>query len=68
MGPRACYDEGKRVAETMVYAYAKQVYTKSLLVLNMQVTVEVLCSSYLTGGGSVADKNIYTTVHLIVPA
>jgi len=43
----------------MVYAYAKQVYSKSLLVLNMQVTVEVLCSSYLTGGGSVADKNIY---------
>jgi len=24
IGPRACYDEGKRVAETMVYAYAKQ--------------------------------------------
>ena len=25
IGPRACYDEGKRVAETMAYAYAKQV-------------------------------------------
>ena len=25
IGPRACYDEGKRVAETMVYAYANQV-------------------------------------------
>ena len=25
IGPRACYDEGKRVAETMTYAYAKQV-------------------------------------------
>ncbi|XP_033637396.1 UDP-glucuronic acid decarboxylase 1-like isoform X1 [Asterias rubens] len=24
IGPRACYDEGKRVAETMCYAYAKQ--------------------------------------------
>lgn len=24
IGPRACYDEGKRVAETMMYAYAKQ--------------------------------------------
>lgn len=23
-GPRACYDEGKRVAETLSYAYAKQ--------------------------------------------
>lgn len=26
IGPRACYDEGKRVAETMAYAYAKQVW------------------------------------------
>jgi len=24
IGPRACYDEGKRVAETMMYAYKKQ--------------------------------------------
>ncbi|XP_068686684.1 UDP-glucuronic acid decarboxylase 1-like [Montipora foliosa] len=24
IGPRACYDEGKRVAETMCYAYSKQ--------------------------------------------
>lgn len=24
IGPRACYDEGKRVAETLFYAYAKQ--------------------------------------------
>ena len=24
VGPRACYDEGKRVAETMMYAYEKQ--------------------------------------------
>ncbi|XP_023333014.1 UDP-glucuronic acid decarboxylase 1 [Eurytemora carolleeae] len=24
IGPRACYDEGKRVAETLAYAYAKQ--------------------------------------------
>lgn len=23
-GPRACYDEGKRVAETLAYSYAKQ--------------------------------------------
>lgn len=25
MGPRACYDEGKRVSETMMYAYNGQV-------------------------------------------
>ena len=24
IGPRACYDEGKRVAETMMYAYQRQ--------------------------------------------
>jgi hypothetical protein len=24
IGPRACYDEGKRVAETMMYAYKAQ--------------------------------------------
>ncbi|KAF5271339.1 hypothetical protein FQA39_LY08137 [Lamprigera yunnana] len=24
IGPRACYDEGKRIAETLTYAYAKQ--------------------------------------------
>jgi nucleoside-diphosphate-sugar epimerase len=24
IGPRACYDEGKRVAETLAFAYAKQ--------------------------------------------
>lgn len=31
IGPRACYDEGKRVAETMCYAYHRQVtiYVKS---------------------------------------
>lgn len=28
IGPRACYDEGKRVAEAMCYAYMKQVMLK----------------------------------------
>ena len=31
IGPRACYDEGKRVAETMCYAYAKQVHGEVLI-------------------------------------
>lgn len=31
IGPRACYDEGKRVAETMCYAYMKQVCLRVLL-------------------------------------
>lgn len=37
IGPRACYDEGKRVAETMCYAYMKQVrlsVTNDLLINN----------------------------------
>ena len=24
IGPRACYDEGKRIAETLTYAYMRQ--------------------------------------------
>lgn len=31
IGPRACYDEGKRVAETMCYAYMKQVPLLTLI-------------------------------------
>lgn len=37
-GPRACYDEGKRVAETLTYAYAKQE--------NMQVRVARIFNTY----------------------
>lgn len=33
IGPRACYDEGKRVAETICYAYAKQVFSYNLKLL-----------------------------------
>ena len=38
IGPRACYDEGKRVAETLAYAYAKQVQ----LLRDCNVHAEVL--------------------------
>lgn len=38
IGPRACYDEGKRVAETLTYAYAKQE--------NMQVRVARIFNTY----------------------
>ncbi len=31
IGPRACYDEGKRVAETLCYAYNKQVSATNTL-------------------------------------
>ncbi|KAK4879630.1 hypothetical protein RN001_007776 [Aquatica leii] len=38
IGPRACYDEGKRVAETLTYAYAKQEH--------MQVRVARIFNTY----------------------
>lgn len=38
LGPRACYDEGKRVSETLTYAYAKQE--------NMQVRVARIFNTY----------------------
>lgn len=37
IGPRACYDEGKRVAETMCYAYAKQVPKRTQRTSHRQV-------------------------------
>ncbi|CAG9839725.1 unnamed protein product [Diabrotica balteata] len=38
IGPRACYDEGKRVSESLTYAYAKQE--------NMQVRVARIFNTY----------------------
>lgn len=38
VGPRACYDEGKRVAETLTYAYAKNEH--------MQVRVARIFNTY----------------------
>lgn len=38
LGPRACYDEGKRVTETLTYAYAKQE--------NMKVRVARIFNTY----------------------
>ncbi|XP_060518347.1 UDP-glucuronic acid decarboxylase 1 [Cylas formicarius] len=38
IGPRACYDEGKRVSETLTYAYAKQD--------NLQVRVARIFNTY----------------------
>ena len=37
IGPRACYDEGKRVAETMTYAYAQQVMMESCWLLGFKL-------------------------------
>ena len=47
LGPRACYDEGKRIAETMCYAYAKQVKTKEKEFLFMWWAWCVFCRAII---------------------
>ncbi|KAK3610899.1 hypothetical protein CHS0354_000080 [Potamilus streckersoni] len=42
IGPRACYDEGKRVAETMCYAYAKQVYGEGTQTRSFQYVTDLV--------------------------
>lgn len=69
IGPRACYDEGKRVAETMCYAYMKQV-------LNLYQIQWILCNyegqMYGRNGISVfrvrrAKENVFSRrVHAVV--
>ena len=50
IGPRACYDEGKRVAETLAYAYEKQSGVKVIkctrLFLSCQVRVARIFNTY----------------------
>ena len=43
IGPRACYDEAKRVAETMCYAYEKQV----VLLFYVCIAFAVFCQPVL---------------------
>lgn len=43
IGPRACYDEGKRVAETMTYAYANQVSMVEEKVFFREFLSSILC-------------------------
>ena len=35
IGARACHDEGKRISETLSYAYQKQVFTLHLFVISV---------------------------------
>lgn len=58
IGPRSCYDEGKRVAESLCYAYQKQVGTeiKGLLpdFLELRLTQNFVqltnvCSTFMSG-------------------
>ena len=54
IGPRACYDEGKRVAETMMYAYESQA--------NVEVRVARIFNTFgprmHPNDGRVVSKNI----------
>lgn len=53
IGPRACYDEGKRVSETMMYAYQKQVLSPtSVATLCDTWIVNLLCWHFETKGPS----------------
>lgn len=53
IGPRACYDEGKRVAETMCYAYMKQVCLIMMLIIYSSI---MNFCSILWLGGTVGEK------------
>ena len=48
IGPRACYDEGKRVAETMTYTYANQV--SNLVCVCVHVVIVLVCVVGECGG------------------
>lgn len=50
IGPRACYDEGKRVAETMCYAYEKQVRNW------LTITVKIIYHDFITSWNTGAHK------------
>ena len=59
IGPRACYDEGKRVAETLAYAYAKQVQLSTLFSAFPPVSSyssHILMQDNEVGGISVTGK------------
>ncbi|XP_014020068.1 UDP-glucuronic acid decarboxylase 1-like isoform X2 [Salmo salar] len=59
IGPRACYDEGKRVAETMCYAYLKQVYGSG-----SQTRAFQYVSDLVNGLVSLMNSNISSPVNL----
>ena len=46
IGTRACHDEGKRISETLSYAYQKQVFTRHLLFLHYVYSLLVFMFRY----------------------
>lgn len=59
IGSRACYDEGKRVAETMCYAYAKQV---SWLVFLLYIHLKLFYNTALPIGKKKVEELKNTAV------
>jgi UDP-glucuronate decarboxylase len=53
-GPRSCYDESKRVAEAMCYAYAQQVFVLLLFIVNIYL-------DFLKEGISIRIARIFNT-------
>lgn len=58
-GPRSCYDESKRVAEAMCYAYAQQVFLHRSFHLNPIVLVGRNRYSYCTNLQYLWSTNAY---------
>ncbi|MGH0133289.1 UNVERIFIED_CONTAM: hypothetical protein FKN15_053709 [Acipenser sinensis] len=61
IGPRACYDEGKRVAETMCYAYMKQLAYKASPLLKTDMAGQ---SDLVNGLVSLMNSNVSSPVNL----
>jgi hypothetical protein len=49
IGPRACYDEGKRVAETMMYAYRNQSTCRAMVLFGSVGPIHVMHVCVLVG-------------------
>ena len=58
-GPRSCYDESKRVAEAMCYAYAQQVFLRISLHRNKALFIGRNRYSYRTNLQYLRSTNAY---------
>ena len=68
IGPRACYDEGKRVAETLTYGFHHQdgVDVRVARIFNTYGTSSLLHSiNFSTGGRLDADTCTSIKVHAV---
>ncbi|KAB0357078.1 hypothetical protein FD754_001234 [Muntiacus muntjak] len=64
IGPRACYDEGKRVAETMCYAYMKQEGPLTVYGSGSQTRAFQYVSDLVNGLVALMNSNVSSPVNL----